>query len=298
MLALLRHLESRHGSDGQLPVQAELRELCVKLLASPELKVSRSKPSMRDQPPIPIASLVQVRQASAEAIASLTPKHIRYRTCLDMLGATRSNHNQWHGSLLVVLAILNLGIDLDTQKNEHLVQTSRALGRGTEISPLIMATITAIIGQCGIRLNKLVLDGETMHTLTPEVSQQPGLSLWQNASSKLLARTEPSNSQRSIAALHQALLPGVSPDERIEALQDTSAVKEAEDAEEGSSELYRKLRTLYDVTGHIPLKEAILPALAARVVGDNWTVWAGARILTQTDWCSRTNIPHKKPLRT
>jgi hypothetical protein len=182
-----------------------------------------------------------------------------------MLGAIRSNHNQWHGNLLVVLAILNLGIDVDTQKYEHLVQTSRTLGRGIETSPLIMATITAIIGQCGIQSNSMVLEGETIHTITPKVSQQPGLSLWQNASSKIQAKTESSDSQRSITALHHALLPGGSPDERIEALQDTSAIKEAE---EGSSELYRKLRTLYDVTGHVPLKEAILPALAARVVGD------------------------------
>jgi hypothetical protein len=58
VLALLRHLESRHGSDGQLPVQAELRQLCVKLLASPELKVSRSGPSIRNQQPTPIVSLV------------------------------------------------------------------------------------------------------------------------------------------------------------------------------------------------------------------------------------------------
>lgn len=182
-----------------------------------------------------------------------------------MLGATRSNHNQWHGNLLVILAILNLGIDLDTQKSEHLVQTSRALGRGIETSPLIMATITAIIGQCDIQSKGMVLEGETIPTITPEVSQQPGLSLWQNASSKLHTKTESSDSQRSIAALRQALLPGGSPDERIEALQDTSAIKEAE---EGSSELYPKLRTLYDVTGHVPLKEAILPALATRVVSD------------------------------
>jgi hypothetical protein len=182
-----------------------------------------------------------------------------------MLGATRSNHNQWHGNLLVVLAILNLGIDFDTQKGEHLVQTSRALGRGIETSPLLMATITAIIGQCGIQSNSMVLEGETIHTITPKASQEPGLSLWQNASFKIQAKTESSDSQRPIAALHQALLPGGSPDERIEALQDTSAIKEAE---EGSSELYRKLRTLYDVTAHVPLKEAILPALAARVVSD------------------------------
>jgi hypothetical protein len=200
----------------------------------------------------------------------LTPKHIRHQTCLDLLSASQSSHNQWHGNLLVVLAVLNLGIDIDAQQTEHFVKTLQAWDHGVQVPPLIMSTITAIIGQCHVQLNDMVLGKENMHTDTPGYSRQPGLSLWQNASARLDAKTKSSNRQTSIAALHQALLPGGSPDERIEVLQDTTAIREVD---EGSSDLYRRLRTLYDVTGHVPLKEAILPALAARAVSDEGTVF-------------------------
>lgn len=225
----------------------------------------------------------QVRQASAEAIASLSPKQMRYKDCLDMLGLQPALHNERHGNLLLAESFLKLGIEMNDEQRLHLAKALEAHVHEQTTPPLIMATITEILALCAVATKSQASVGRSLSIGYPSPSTRPGTSLWQSAQARLQSGV-PSGGR---VALHQALLPGASPDERIEALQDISVIDETQD---DLLNTYGKLRSLYDVTTHVPLKEAILPALAAILVSQPPGPCTGSGKLTMTTSGSRSNL--------
>ena len=262
---MLRHLESRYTSEEQLPIQIELRTLCKKLLASPEIKVIRLH-TVKRADWLTVWLLIQVRQAAAEAFSSLEPKQTRYARCLDLFNISYTSANEWHGSLLVISSAVNLGVEMDVQQAEFFVKTLQASVQNGPVSPPIVATATEILTRCYTVSGPSAISLEQNGVIVSRESLQPGGSLLRNASARLRSSRLSENKQNSVVALRQALLPGGSPDDRIEALRNIDLDSQNE---VNMSELYHRLRALYDVTAHVPLKEAILPALATILVRPN-----------------------------
>jgi len=266
ILAILRHLESGQGENYSLDIHKKLRKSCLSLLTHPELKVSVDHCASNN--PELIIPYLQVRQAAAEAAASLTPKATRLSCCDELLASLPGSMNGCHGHLLLVLSLLTVGAQPDSEAGGRMLGSLRACLDDRKFPPLIMTIATEIAGRfmaSAPSAAQAIL--RSFETAPVGSSSAPGASLWTRAYRDLGLPKSQVAPQQSSSFLRRALQPGASPDERIQALEEFQASPGADDPTFDRNDLFDRLAELYAKTAHVPVRESILPALGMALVG-------------------------------
>lgn len=246
VLSVLRHLESRQTVQEQIAAQQELQELASDLMCSREIKM---------------------RQAAAEASASLTPKNARFTTCLDAISKPSGGSNARHGQLLLAKALLDRGIEVDQDDSRRLLEAALdCVDRQRTPPPLVMAAATDIVSSCWV----LAGQWSELRSRCKQFSRsmvgsdplQPGFSLWKVAAQSLETICTDVQEDAQIPLL-DIIQSRASADEKIELLE---SILEDERPCEQEKRLFDVLSKIYNASSHVPLREAILPVLGKLAV--------------------------------